>query len=571
MAAVDKSKRTPLNDAIRTMRPAIATAVVFSMFINFLALTSPLYMLQVYDRVLGSRNEFTLLILTAGVIFLLLVSSALESLRTQVLVRGGLKFDANVRDRVFDGVLVSTLKRQGAGPQAFRDMDSVREVFTGSTMIAFCDMPWMPIYVIVSFILHWYFGVLALASMAIMLVLAILNDRITEAPLKAANTAAIAAQNDASATLRNSEVIKAMGMWVGLQKRWITRRDDQVALQAVASDRGGVIISGIRFFRQVVQTLILGGGAYLAIEGQISAGTMVVASMIVGKALAPVEAAVGQWKAFVAAQGSWDRLQVMFRGGPGLNAEKMKLPEPGGRISVEGVTIVPPGASAPSVRGASFQVEPGVVLGIVGPSASGKSSLSRALVGVWTPVQGVIRLDGFDLQQWDPQQLGSHIGYLPQDIELFSGSVSENIARFSTFEPDEVIAAAKLAGVHEMIQGLPNGYDTQIGDSGASLSGGQRQRIALARSIFRLPALVVLDEPNASLDADGEAALALTIARLREAKRTVIFVTHKPSLLNCADKIMIVMQGMIAQIGDREPMMAQLMGAAPAASPRTAA
>jgi ATP-binding cassette subfamily C protein RsaD len=569
MAANDKLKPTPLNDAIRAMRPAIATAVVFSMFVNVLGLTSPLYMLQVYDRVLASRNETTLLLLTIGVIFLLLVSAALESLRTQVLVRGGLKFDALVRDKVFDGVLVSTLRRQGAGPQSFRDMDTVRESFTGSSMIAFCDLPWLPIYVLVSFILHWFFGVLAVVSVVIMLILAIMNDRMTEAPLKAANTAAISAQNDVTSSLRNSEVIKAMGMWMGLQKRWITRRDAQVALQAVASDRGGVVLSAIKFFRQVVQTFILGGGAFLAIEGQISAGTMIVASMIVGKALAPVESAVGQWKALVAARGSWDRLQEMFRATP-LTQDAMELPVPTGKLSVEGVVIVPPGASQPSVRGIAFQLEPGTVLGIVGPSASGKSSLSRALVGVWTPAQGVVRLDGFDLKQWNVHQLGSHIGYLPQDIELFSGTVAENIARFVAFEPNEVIAAAQMAGVHEMIQGLPNGYDTQIGDGGAALSGGQRQRIALARAVFRVPALIVLDEPNASLDADGEAALAQAIARLKEAKRTIIFVTHKPSLLNCADKIMIVMQGMIAQLGERDAVLAQLMGVAASAG-RTAA
>lgn len=560
------SKPTALNRAVDVAKPAIITAVVFSFFINVLALVSPLYMLQVYDRVLTSRNEMTLLFLTLIVIFLFVVYGLLEALRTQVLVRGGLKFDGAVRDPVFGAVLDSTLKRKGMGPQSFRDMDQIRDFLTGAGLIAFCDAPWIPVFVIVAFVLHPFFGVLAIISGLIIFGLAIGNDRVTNEPLKQANTAAIAAQNDVGATLRNSEVMKAMGMWGGLQNRWKLKRDEQIKWQASASDAGGAMMSGIKFFRQVVQTLILGGGAYLAIKGEISPGSMIAASIIVGRALAPIEQAVGQWKSFVGARGSWDRLQVTLRDNPETD-ERMPLPEPKGRLAVEGAAIMPPGGSAPTLRNASFVLEPGTIVGVVGPSAAGKSSLMRGLVGVWPTVVGAIRLDGFDLKQWNPQQLGRHIGYLPQDIELFSGTVAENIARFSEYDANDVIEAATMAGVHEMIQGLPNGYDTPIGEVGATLSGGQRQRIALARAVYRKPALIVLDEPNASLDAAGEQALADAIVRLKAEGRTVIFATHKPNLLAITDAIIVVNGGVIADIGKRDEMLAKLMGAPRPAAP----
>jgi ATP-binding cassette subfamily C protein RsaD len=560
MAVPQPAKPTALHRALEVLKPSIATAVIFSFFINVLALVSPLYMLQVYDRVLTSRNAFTLLMLTLICIFLFIIYGVLEALRTQVLVRGGLKFDSTLRNPVFNAVLDGTIKRKGFGSQLFRDMDQVRDFMTGGGLISFCDAPWIPVFVIVAFVLHPFFGVLAIISGAVIFGLAIANDRATKEPLGKANIAAIAAQNDVSATLRNAEVMKAMGMWGGLQQRWLAMRDEQVTHQASASDRGGALMSGIRLFRQIVQTLILGGGAYLAIKGAITPGSMIAASIIVGKALAPIEQATGQWKMFVGARGAWDRLQTTMQENPEAD-DRMELPAPLGRLTVENASITPPGAAAPTLRNASFIMEPGAVLGIVGPSAAGKSSLLRGLVGVWPLVEGAIRLDGFDLRQWDPKQLGHHIGYLPQDIELFSGSVAQNIARFTDYQAEEVIAAATLAGVHEMIQGLPNGYDTQIGDVGATLSGGQRQRVALARAIFRQPALLVLDEPNASLDAAGEAALMDAIQHLKSAGKAIVFATHKPNLLAAADAIMVINGGMIADVGKRDEMLAKLMGA----------
>jgi len=563
-------KPTQLNQALQQTRPAIIIAVVFSLFINLLALVSPLYMLQVYDRVLASRNSLTLLFITLLAVALYFVYGALESLRTQVLVRAGIRFDGEVRGQTFKSVLDATVQHRPGGSQALRDMDVVREFITGAGLISFCDAPWIPVFVVISFILHPFFGVLSIVAGAAILGLAIANDYATRAPLQQATVASIAAQNDASATLRNSEVMHAMGMWGGLQQRWQRRRDELIGWQALASDRGGAVMSSIKAFRQIVQTLILGGGAYLAIDGKISPGAMIAASIIVGRALAPIELVVGQWKGFVAARGAWDRLQAIFRGDVQAAQERMSLPAPQGRVLVEGVAVAPPGRRQPTVVNTSFALEPGVALAVIGPSAAGKSSLVRALVGVWPTIAGAIRLDGFDLKHWDPQQLGPYVGYLPQDVELFAGTVAENIARFSAFKTEDVIEAARIAGVHELIQALPDGYETQIGEGGEALSGGQRQRIALARTIFRRPPLIVLDEPNANLDSQGEVALANALMQLK-GQCTIIFVTHKVNLLGVADKVLLMQNGQVAAFGDRDPVLQQLMQNNAAAVPAPAA
>ncbi len=555
-------KPTQLDRALLLARPAISVAIVFSLFINLLALVSPLYMLQVYDRVLSSRNTLTLLFITLIAIVLFMVYAALEALRTAVLVRGGITFDGALRSKAFRSVLDATVQRRPGGTQTFRDLDVVREFLTGSGLITFCDAPWIPVFVIIAFILHPYFGILTILSGAIILGLAMANDQVTRVPLERATASSIAAQNDVSATLRNSEVMHAMGMWGGLAQRWQLRRDELIGWQAVASDRGGSIMASIKFTRQVVQTLILGGGAYLAIEGKLSPGAMIAASIIVGRALAPIEAGVGQWKSFVGARGAWERLQLLFRG-DAADVERLALPSPKGRLTIEGATIVPPGRNRPSVLGANFVVEAGTTVAIIGPSAAGKSSLARGIVGVWPVVQGAVRIDGFDLKQWDPEQLGPYVGYLPQDVELFSGSVAENIARFATFEMDEVIDAARLAGVHELIQTMPDGYETQIGEGGQALSGGQRQRVALARTLFRRPPLLVLDEPNANLDAEGEQALANAIHQLK-GKSTILIVTHKVNLLGLVDKILIMQMGQVTQYGERDQVLAMLQAPAQA-------
>ena len=551
---------TPLNAALKAAKPAILIAAFFSLFINVLALVSPLYMLQIYDRVLSSRNVTTLLFLTLIAIFLFIVYGLLEGLRTQVLVRGGIRFEKSLRAKIFATVLSGALgSRAGAEVQAFRDADTVRDFLTGSGLIAFCDAPWVPVFVLACFVLHPVFGYLAIASGVVIFLLAIANEFATKRALGLANQAAISAQNNVTATMRNAEVMRAMGMISGLQDRWSKRRDDQIAWQAVASDRGGGIMAGIKFFRQVVQTLILGIGAYLAIPGEISPGAMIAASILVGRALAPIEQAVGSWKSFVAMRGSWGRMQGMFRA-VGEMPERMRLPPPKGALEFENVMVGAPGGQQLILKAVSLAIKPGEAVAVIGPSASGKSSFVRAMVGVWPAAQGTIRFDGSDLKHWDSEELGQYIGYLPQDVELFSGSIAENIARFREVDEKEVIAAAQLSGVHELIQNLPGGYNTQIGEGGSTLSGGQRQRVALARAVYGRPPYVVLDEPNANLDSTGEAELLACVHKLKELGSTVIFVTHKTNMLACADKILVLQQGIVQAFGDRDEILAKLYG-----------
>jgi|ERR1700687_12633 len=565
------ANKTPLNVAISAARPAIVVAAVFSLFINVLALVSPLYMLQIYDRVLTSRNESTLIFLTLIVVFLLLVYAALEHCRTQVLLRGGVRYDEVLQEPLFASVLLARLRRgSGNDAQAVRDADSVREFLTGPGLIAFCDVPWIPVFVIVSSMLHPIFGLIAVAGGVVIFGLALANEFATRSALNKASVSGMMAQSDVSATLRNSEVMRAMGMWGGLQRRWQERRDELISWQATASSRGGGIMAGIKFSRAVLQTFILGTGAYLAIKGSISAGSMIAASILVGRALAPIEAGVGQWKSFVNARGAWGRLQALFIA-TNEQQERMELPVPKGRISVESIIVTPPGSRVPAIRNVSFLLEPGTSLGLIGPSAAGKSSLARAIVGVWPAAIGAIRLDGFEMKQWDPQELGQHIGYLPQDVELFAGTIAENIARFKEVDSEQVLEASRLAGVHEMIQQLPEGYDTQIGESGLTLSGGQRQRIGLARCLYGRPALVVLDEPNASLDAPGEAALVQALQQLKKTGQTLIFITHKTNILGLADKILMLNQGSAQLFGDRDEVLAKIFGGPKAVTSQTQA
>lgn len=561
---------TPLNAALKAARPAILIAAFFSLFINMLALVSPLYMLQIYDRVLSSRNVSTLIFLTLIAVFLFVVYGLLEGLRTQILVRGGIRFENTLRKRIFAAVLSGALgSRAGAEVQAFRDADQVRDFLTGSGLIAFCDAPWVPVFVLACFVLHPVFGYLAIGAGFVIFLLAIANELATKRAIGLANQAAISAQSNVTATMRNAEVMRAMGMISGLQERWSKRRDDQIAWQALASDRGGGIMAGIKFFRQVVQTLILGIGAYLAIQGEISPGAMIAASILVGRALAPIEQAVGSWKSFIGMRGSWGRIQHMFRA-IGELPQRMGLPAPVGAVDFENVMVGAPGSQTLILRAISLKIAPGQAVAVIGPSASGKSSFVRALVGVWPVGSGTIRFDGSDIRHWDSEELGQYIGYLPQDVELFSGTIAENIARFRTVDEAEVIVAAKLAGVHELIQLLPGGYNTQIGDGGATLSGGQRQRVALARAVYGRPPYIVLDEPNANLDSAGEAELLACVHRLKELGSTIIFVTHKTNMLACADKILVLQQGIVQAYGDRDEILSKLYGgprAVPAQAP----
>ena len=552
---------TPLNHAVSAARSALIPAGIFSLFINMLALVSPLYMLQVYDRVLSSRNLMTLLFLTIIAVFLCLVYGSLEGLRSRVLVRGGARFENVLRTPLFETTFAAMLGRKSGTVEAqpFRDADMVREFVTGSAMLAFFDLPWVPLFIAASFLLHPIFGWLAIGSGILTLIFTIINEYSTTKLLHRATQASISAHADVSATLRNSEVMRAMGMTPGLKDRWAERRDEQIVWQAVASDRGSALMAGLKSFRQIVQVLILGVGGYLCLEGELSAGGIVAASIIVGRALAPIELAVSQWKVFQGARGAWGRLQDLFRQIP-QNQLRMPLPAPKGDIRVEQIVAAAPGERTPILRGVSFQIEKGDALAVIGPSAAGKSSLIRVLLGVWPAHAGTVRFDGFEVNHWNPNDLGPHIGYLPQDVELFAGTVAQNIARFREAEHGDVISAAELAGVHEMVQHMPNGYDTQIGEGGHALSGGQRQRVGLARALFGKPAIVVLDEPNANLDSTGESALVAAIRYLKQAGSTVIFVTHKTNMLTLADKVLLMEQGAVRLYGERDEVLAKIFG-----------
>jgi ATP-binding cassette, subfamily C, bacterial len=549
-----------LSEAFRGTRAGFFTAIFFSLFINILAFVGPLYMLQIYDRVITSRNIVTLLALTVIAGFLLIVYASLEKIRSAILVRLGIQFAATARSRLFDAVLRGNLLQPGRGhTQALRDLDTIREFLTGTGLITFCDAPWVPIFVFGCFILHPWYGYIATAGAMLIFGFAITNEFMTRKHLKAASQNNIVAGSYATATFRNAEVLHAMGMLPGLRERWMTRHDEGLKLQAAASDRAGVLMAASKFTRAFLQIAILGTGAYLSIEQQSTPGAMIAASIIMGRALAPVELSVANWKGFVGARAAYERILNLFGILP-AETEKMPLPAPQGHLSVESIVAVPPGAREPVLRGVSFALQPGEVLGILGPSAAGKSSLARVLVGVWVPSIGRVRIDGAELSHWSPERLGRHIGYLPQDVELFSGTIAENIARFNEQDEEQIIAAARLAGVHDMVQAMPGGYNTQIGEGGFALSGGQRQRIGLARALYGKPAYVILDEPNASLDADGEAALLSAIQQLRQAGGTVVLITHKTNILAIVDKILVLSHGQLASFGSRDEVLSKLLG-----------
>jgi ATP-binding cassette subfamily C protein len=560
---IAKQKRignAALRDGVRTIAPAFATATIFSFFLNLLMFVSPLYMLQIYDRVLGTRNLATLGGLTVIAAALLMVWAALETLRSRLLVRAGLLFDERFSTPAFKVVHQGVLFHPDAVNQQYlRDVDVIREFLTGSGLIAFCEAPWFPVFIAASFLLHPWFGVIAIIGGMATLGLALLNEIATRSMLLAASKANMAAGQSAQSTFRNAEAVQAMGMLDALVGCWSRHHGEALALQAKASDRAATIIAFTKFFRMFLQTMILGVGAYLAVRHEISSGMMIAASILIGRALQPIELVVANWKGFLGAREAYGRMGRMLDivGG---EPERMELPRPLGTLAVDNIVAGPPGGKTPVLRGVSFSIGAGELLAIVGPSASGKSSLARILVGVWRATGGRVRLDGSDLLHWDPKELGGRLGYLPQDVELFSGTVAENIARFAEIDNEAVIAAARLAGCHELIQNLSDGYNTNIGDNGQALSGGQRQRIGLARSLYRMPSLIVLDEPNANLDSAGEQALLAALQKLKTMGATVILVTHKINILSIVDKLLILREGTVQAFGPKDEILRRMVG-----------
>jgi ATP-binding cassette subfamily C protein len=547
--------RTVIARSLAAGRAAIWTVIVFSLATSLLQFVVPLYMLQIYDRVITSRNEWTLLTLSFVAAFLLIVFASLEALRARILVRIGLLFDHHIAGTVFEAVHHGQLREPQAGHgQALRDIDTCREFLTGAGLLALCDAPWFPIFVAAAFVLHPLYGWVALAGSVVIIGLTLLNELATRRQLREATRANIAAAHNAQSALRNAEVLRAMGMLRAIRGLWQRQHDEQLRHQARASDRAGVLVAATRCARFLLQVAILGAGASLAIHREVSPGSIVAASILVGRALQPIEILVTQWRGFVAARGALRRVRALLAAS-GDETARMALPPPEGQITLENVTVNAPGGLRPILRDISFTLAAGEILAVIGPSAAGKSTLARAIAGVWPASAGKVRLDGHDITQWHPEALGHHIGYLPQTVDLFAGTIAANIARFQEVEPDRVIAAAREAGCHDMIQRLPDGYDTRIGENGRGLSGGQRQRVGLARALHGAPALVLLDEPNAHLDDEGEQALLEALHGLRRRGATTVIVSHAPGILVAASHILLLRDGVVEQFGPGREML----------------
>ena len=535
--------------ALTAYKSAFFNIGLFSAVINLLMLAPALYMLQVYDRVLASGNQMTLLMLTLMILGLFGLMGALEWVRSQVVIRLGTQMDMCLNQRVFDAAYEAQLKggTQAAG-QALHDLTTLRQFATGQALFAFFDAPWFPVYLCVIFMFSPWLGLLALGGAVVLMALAWINQRVSRGPLKAASELSVEATQQASAHLRNAEAIEAMGMLDTLRGRWLAQHTAFLAQQNLASEKTATVTAWSKGVRLALQSLVLGLGAWLAVQGQITAGMMIAGSILMGRVLGPIDQLIGVWKQWTSARLAYQRLEALLHAHP-PRAARMALPAPRGELSVEHLGASAPGTRRATLANLSFNLPAGHVLGIIGPSGCGKSTLARLLVGAWQPLSGKVRLDGADLAQWDKHQLGPYLGYLPQDIQLFAGTIAQNIARFAEVDADKVLAAAQMAGVHALILQLPEGYETRLGEGGAGLSGGQKQRIGLARALYGLPAVIVLDEPNSNLDEAGEQALLQAITHLKSLKRTLILITHKPNVLTLTDQLLILRDGQLQAFG----------------------
>jgi PrtD family type I secretion system ABC transporter len=546
-----------VRELLAPLRPLLVYAGLFSLAINLLLLAPPLYMLQVFDRVLASRSGETLLVLSAVTVAALVLMALLDALRSRLLGAAAVALDRRLGPLLLDGLVARAARLGGAAYLGgLRDVATLRAFFNGQGLLALFDAPWLPLFLALVFLFHPVLGALALAGSALMLLLAVLNERVTRRPLESAQAAARHAARFIDGSLRNAEVVSALGMVPALTRRWARLNDGALLAQLRAGNAGGTLGGATKLVRQLVQTAMLAAGAWLVIRQDVTPGVMVAATIILGRALAPIETLVAGWRSLVEARAAWKSLRQLLS--EGNKDTSIALPAPTGAIEAERVTFAFPGAERPALRGVSFSVQAGESLGIVGPSASGKSTLLRLVLGVWKPASGAMRLDGADAAAWPRERLGAQVGYLPQDVELFTGTVAENIARLGEPDPGTVVRAAQRAHVHDMILRLPKGYDTEVGEGGQALSAGQRQLVALARALYGDPRLVVLDEPNASLDHQGDEALLATLDRLKENQVTVLIVAHRPSLLRGVDKLLFLREGAVEMFGPRAAVMARV-------------
>lgn len=561
-----------LHDALNACRGSFIAVGFFSLFVNALMLVPTFYMLQVYGRVLTSASLSTLAMLTLIMTVLVVTLGALEWVRSRIMVRVGTRLDVLLSRQVYKASFKRALESGGmdASAQSLNDLTGLRQFLTGNGVFAFFDAPWLPIYIAVMFLFHPWYGWVAVGSALVLLLLAVINEKLTGAALAQANKEHIAATLQTTKNLRNAEVIASMGMLETLMARWTHRQRSVLLLQSRASDAAAMISTLSRTLRILVQSLILGLGAYLAVDHQVGPAMVFAGSVLLGRALAPLDLIIGSWKGFIAARSQYSRLNDMLNRQL-AQPEAMPLPAPEGYVQVENLIVAAPGSKTPIIKNISFSVPAGCAVGVIGPSAAGKSTLARALLGVWAPQHGVVRLDGADIEVWNKHALGPHLGYLPQDIELFEGSIAENIARFGEVDAEKVILAARMAGVHEMILLLPDGYDTVIGGDGVMLSGGQRQRVGLARALYGSPRLIVLDEPNSNLDEVGDRALAAAIAQLKQAGATLVVITHRTNIVSQLDRLMVLSGGVISLYGPREQVLAELHAQQQAAQKHAAA
>lgn len=554
----ETSVKSELKQILASFRKNLAYVGLFSMFINILMLVPPLYMLQVYDRVMASRSIETLVMLTLIVVWLFFVMGFLDFIRSRILVRLGTQLDERLNSRLFNAMNALSLRYPGKGTaQPLTDLTAIRQFMTGNGTFAFFDVPWIPVYFIVLFIFHFWLGVFAIFAALVLIAVAIINNVSTAKLMEEANTNNMKSMALVNAQLRNSEVIHAMGMGEAMQDRWLQQHLSFLGAQSDASDNAGLWMNMSKTLRMLFQSLMLGLGGLLAITNEISGGMIIAGSILMGRALAPIDQMIGAWKQFGAAKTSYRRLEQLLMDFPS-EMERMSLPAPKGELQVETLTVLPPGSQQAALRAVNFAINAGDSLVILGASAAGKSSLVRAIVGVWPTAAGAVRLDGTEIPHWNRNELGPHMGYLPQDVELFEGTIAENIARFGELDPAKIVEAAQKAGVDEMIRHLPEGYETLIGSGGATLSGGQRQRVGLARALYGSPSLVILDEPNANLDEVGEQALIQACISLKAEGITLILVTHRTNILSIADKVLVLADGMVKLFGSRDDVLKQL-------------
>ena len=561
-------ENSPLRDALVALFPSLKQAFYFSVVVNVLVLAPSAYMMEVYDRVVNSRSHTTLLMETLLVVGVYALLEALEWVRRQVMHDAGMKLDKGLRERVFSAIFSARLLNLPVqGAQALRDLRTIREFLPSPALLSFVDAPLALLVLILIFWMSPSLGWFAVAGALAQFAIGVVNERRIREPLMAANRSAFGAQNYADGVIRNAQVIESMGMLGAIHQRWMGRQQQFLVSQAVASDHAGTNSALSKLIQSLLSSLLLGMGCWLTLKGELHGSGMIVASILGGRVLAPLVTIIGSWRQIEMTMESYNRLDGLLRELP-LQEKGMALPAPSGFLSVEGVIAGAPRSPVQILKGVSFRVSPGGSLAIVGPSASGKTTLARLLVGIWPAMQGKVRLDGNDIYQWDKDELGQYIGYLPQSIELFEGTLAENIARFAVPDLEKVREACRMVGLADFIEQLPEGYETEIGDDGSFLSGGERQRVALARAVYGMPKFVVLDEPNASLDEAGDVALLNAVQQLRAQGTTVIVITHRLNILGAIEHMLVLVDGQIQRFGTCQEVLAALQAPAAASQPQ---